>query len=62
MALQSDRIPLFVKGKTPEELTRRIFEVQQKLFGKVAIITIYWDGKQHICWYLPPSGSGGFAL
>lgn len=52
-------IPRFIAAESKEDLMRAIAELQLKLYGKVAIIAIYYDSglKEHVCWYLPPYGN-----
>lgn len=52
-------IPLAVIAKTPQELSKAILKVQAELGGKVSIVSIYWDGTNHVCWYLPLRNLGG---
>ena len=53
------QVPLAVMAKTPQELSKKMLQVQGEQGGKVHIVAIYWDGKNHICWYLPLQYLGG---
>ena len=52
-------VPIAVTAKTTKELSMKMLEVQSAEGGKVSIVSIYWDGANHICWYLPLRNLGG---
>jgi len=51
-------IPLAISAKTVNELNKKIAKFQHEQGGKCAILTIYWDGKSHICWIYPLTNLG----
>lgn len=58
MALASNQVPLAITAKTTQELSSAVARLQAQAGGKVSIITIYWDGKNHVLWYYPLKGYG----
>jgi len=47
-------IPYSVAATTREGLSRLILGLQTAQGGaKIQIISIYWDGRNHVCWYFP---------
>lgn len=55
----SKYFPVFLSAKTAAELQKMIMDVQLKNNGKVSIITIYYDGRNHVCWYYPLTNKPG---
>lgn len=58
-AKNSGHVPVPLQARDPLELRRLIAKFQMEQGGKCPIASIYWDGKQHVCWIYPLSGIGG---
>ena len=55
----SEYIPLSLADQTREGLTKKLLVLQAEQGGKVSIISIYYDGRNHVCWYYPLRNLGG---
>lgn len=56
--MNSDYAPIPLIANTPGKLMDKILEFQSIQGGKCGIVTIYFDGKNHICWIMPLKGLG----
>ena len=52
-------VPLFIKADSEEALSNSILELQNKVGGKISIITILVKDGKYVCWYYPPRNLGG---
>lgn len=58
----SGRTPLFVSDKTKEGLVKKFLLIQSQEGAKLRVLTIYFDGTEHVLWYYSARGSYSLAF
>jgi len=53
MGSPAEHFPLALKAKTTEALQKTFASLQMQSGGRLQVVTIYFDGSNHVLWYYP---------